>query len=321
MKSKTHVTAAVFLLWGAGCDRPSTEAPDECPDGTNTVIDEDGTVYACEPENDPPHCVVGEEPVFDGAGWYCQAEPQCPPGTAAVFHGHDSGFFCDDLPQPECPPEMVVVYDDAGGGFICEDLPVPDCPPGMAAVDHGDGAGFYCEDLPVPDCPPGMAAVDHGDGAGFYCKDLPVPDCPVDMEVVPVKGGYDCVPIPPDCDGGCDHEPPCDDPPPPYECPESSRRSTNGEGLEFCIFDIPELPDSPDVGPYCDNLYDGYIGFGWVEMPETVDYACPDGSVRTATDWGGGLCLFPIHQLPHAPDLMAYCHWIHDGYIGFQWSE
>jgi hypothetical protein len=47
-----------------------------------------------------------------------------------------------------------------------------------------------------------------------------------------------------------------------YSCPEGSRWSSNGQGLDFCLFEDLVLPEA-EVEPYCHFLLDGYIGFSW----------------------------------------------------------
>ncbi|MCH9684844.1 MAG: hypothetical protein K0V04_25640, partial [Deltaproteobacteria bacterium] len=94
-----------------------------------------------------------------------------------------------------------------------------------------------------------------------------------------------------------------------YDCPDGAYASSNGAGLDFCIFDGLDLPQAENLEPYCHWLDYGYFGYSWDMCPAEARY----------TDNGAGLafCLFEDIELPPADDVTAYCDYIDDGYFGF----
>jgi hypothetical protein len=60
------------------------------------------------------------------------------------------------------------------------------------------------------------------------------------------------------------------------------------------------------------------MGFSW-QSSDDPEYVCPDGSVSTDNGVGTQFCLWQPIVLPQVEDVKAYCHWLHDGYIGFHW--
>ncbi|MFV8752786.1 hypothetical protein ACNOYE_19755 [Nannocystaceae bacterium ST9] len=97
-----------------------------------------------------------------------------------------------------------------------------------------------------------------------------------------------------------------------YECPAGAYLSTNGAGLDFCIFGDLDLPEADALTPYCHYLDEGYIGYHWDMCPTEA---------RFATNGAGlNFCLFEDLVLPDA-EVDPYCHWLELGYIGFSWTE
>ena len=48
---------------------------------------------------------------------------------------------------------------------------------------------------------------------------------------------------------------------------------------------------------------------------------CSDGSRFTTNGQGRAFCLFENMTVPEDADVKAYCHWLHEGYMGFHWPE
>jgi len=50
-----------------------------------------------------------------------------------------------------------------------------------------------------------------------------------------------------------------------YGCPFGMRKTSNGEGDSFCVFNGLQLPEGKEVKPYCNYLEDGILGYSWTK--------------------------------------------------------
>ncbi len=103
-------------------------------------------------------------------------------------------------------------------------------------------------------------------------------------------------------------------------CPDDARYADNGAGQAFCLFEGITLPAANDVAPYCHWLDYGYVGYQWTASAATASYSCPAGSYASTNGAGLDFCIFDDLDLPNAPELTPYCHWLEYGTIGYHWD-
>lgn len=243
---KLGVVLVTFSAICAACEFP---LPDDLGGGKQA----DG-VEACLKWNP---CPSGSAKTFDAVGNpYCEPSPPPPPSPSACAPGMfelvvAGGTKCVAV----CPPSMVPT--PAPAGPRCSEGPKPvTCPPGLQP--HPDPAGtVVCVPEPPPPpppppfaCPPPSVYSTNGEGLGFcLVNGMRLPQDPAPY-CHWISKGYIGFTWPEDSNVG-------------YECPAGLVKSTNLEGLGFCLLQIPDLPPT-EASAYCDYLASGTIGFHWL---------------------------------------------------------
>jgi hypothetical protein len=267
----------------------------------------------------------GEEPggdaTHDQEGGY-----SCPQG---FFGGStDDGLLYCGVPIPHDSVAFCDSFSDTGFiGFYfrppADDLFNFHCPAGTTHREAHNGS-IVCgwEGVALPDASDLTAHCPnpHQGFIGFYWN-LP-PDGTNDIAQAADDIGETTDPTHDDPDTTNTDQPEDDTPTESdtlvYSCPDGFRYATNLGNLAFCVVPIPELPQSPSLSPYCHYIDDGYMGFSW-SIADDPSYQCPAGAAAADNGAGDRYCLWQPIVLPQVEDVKAYCHWLHDGYIGFHW--
>ncbi|MFT7625112.1 MAG: hypothetical protein ACI9WU_004303 [Myxococcota bacterium] len=103
-------------------------------------------------------------------------------------------------------------------------------------------------------------------------------------------------------------------------CPTGSRLSTDGYEHGLCLFEGLDVPVSGDFEPFCHWLHQGWLGYSW-RTGDVPGYVCPQGWDKTVSDDGvNQFCMRQLDVMPKSNDVQPYCHFLYQGFLGFEWE-